>query len=87
MATNDAQPGCRVVYVGTGRIPKLILGFPFSYENDVTWHQRQAAEMEEVCGEMLKQGLHLTHVVPVQKSAEFRGEWTEGVWPYFAAKS
>jgi len=36
---------------------------------------------------MLKQGLHLTHVVPVQKSAEFRGEWTEGAWPYFAAKS
>ena len=87
MATNDAQPGCRVVYVGTGRIPKLILGFPFSYENDVTWHQRQAAEMEEVCGEMLKQGLHLTHVAPVQKSAEFRGEWTEGAWPYVAAKS
>ena len=87
MATNDAQPGCRVVYVGTGRIPKYIFGFPFSYEKEVTWHQRQAAGMEEVCGEMLKQGLHLTHVVPVQKSAEFRGGWTEGAWLYFAAKS
>jgi hypothetical protein len=42
--------------------------------------------MEEVCGEMLKQGLHLTHVVPVQKSAEFRGWWTEEAWLYFAAK-
>ena len=50
MATNDAQPGCRVGYVGTGRIPKLIFGFPFSYENEVTWHQRQAAGMGEVCG-------------------------------------
>jgi hypothetical protein len=87
LATNDAQPGYQVVSVGTGRTPKLIFGLPVSYENESTWRQRQAAEMEEVCGEMLRQGLHLTHVVPFQKSGEFRGGWTEGAWLYFDAKT
>ena len=50
----------------------------------MTWRQRLATEMEEVCREMMRQGLHLTHVVPVTSSGEFRGGWTEGAWLYFA---
>jgi len=87
LATNDAQPGCRVAYIGTGRTPKLIFGLPFSYENESTWRQRQAAEMEEVYGEMLRQGLHLTHVVPVQKSVDSEGSGPRGAWLYFDAKT
>ena len=87
MATNDAQPGCRVVYVGTGRNSKPLLGLPITSENDATWRRRQAAEKEEVCGEMLQQGLHLTHVVPVQNSRDLWGGWTEGAWLYSDAKS
>ena len=79
MATNDAQPNCRVVYVGGRRRRHRILD-----EDERTWRQRLATEMEEVCREMLQQGLHLTHVVPVSRSGEFRGGWTEGAWLYFA---
>ncbi len=83
MATNDAQPDCRVVYVGPTRRGARI--FPLQgVENQKTWRERQAAEMEEVCREMLQQGLHLTHVVPVTSSRELRGGWTEGDWLYFA---
>jgi hypothetical protein len=87
MASNEVEPGCRVVYVGTGRRSKPLFGLPILPESEIVWHQRQAAEMEEVCVEMLQQGLHLTHVVPVQSSRDFRGGWTEGAWLYFAAKS
>ena len=85
MATNDAQPDCRVVYVGTGRRPRRrIAGLTVSDEDERTWRQRLATEMEDVCREMLQQGLHLTHVVPVKSSGELRGGWTEGAWLYFA---
>ena len=59
------------------------LNFPSEDEN--TWRQRLAAEMEEVCGKMLQQGLHLTHVVPVTSSRELHGGWNEGAWLYFAS--
>ncbi len=84
MAKNDALPDCRVVYVGEGRRARRKFVLPVSYEDERTWRQRLATEMEEVCREMLQQGLHLTHVVPVTSSAEFRGGWTEGAWLYFA---
>lgn len=74
-ATNDAQPDCRVVYVGTEPRPRLR-----RQENERMWRQRLATEMEDVCREMLEQGLHLTHVVPVTSSADLRGGWTEGAW-------
>jgi len=84
MATNQAQTECRVVYVGTGRRPRLKILLAVLYEDERTWRQRLATEMEEACREMLQQGLHLTHVVPVTSSGEFRGGWTEGAWLYFA---
>ena len=40
--------------------------------------------MEEVCRDMLQQGLHLTHVVPVTMTNAFEGGCTEGVCLYFA---
>ena len=48
--------------------------------------QRLATEMEDVCREMLQQGLHLIHVVPVASSEALRGGWTEGAWLYFASR-
>ena len=87
MATNDALPDCRVVYVGSGRKPKFGVAFFTSFEDERTWRQRQATEMEDVCRQMLEQGLRLSHVVPVKSSGEFRGGWTEGAWLYFASHS
>ena len=84
MASEDTQPDCRVVYVGTGRRPRFKFLFYVSYEDEQIWRQRLASEMEDVCREMLQQGLHLTHVVPVKSSADLRGGWTEGAWLYFA---
>ena len=84
IATNDAQPNCRVVYVGTGRRQRRRFPFLFSNEDERTWRQRLATEMEDVCREMLQQGLHLTHVVPVTSSRDLAGGWTEGAWLYFA---
>ncbi len=86
MATEDNQPNCRVVYVGTGRRPKFRFLVTLSYEDERVWRQRLAAEMEDACREMLQQGLQLTHVVPVVSSGEFRGGWTEGAWLYFNTK-
>ena len=83
MATNNGQPDCRVVYVGPGRRGLRIKPFR-TYEEQKPWRERQAAEMEEVCREMLQQGLHLTHVVPVTMSNSFTGGSTEGAWLYFA---
>ncbi len=80
MATNDGQPNCRVVYVGTGRRPRRL----FFDEDERTWRQRVAIDMEDVCREMLQQGLHLSHVVPVTSSRDLAGGWTEGAWLYFA---
>ena len=85
MAMSDAQPDCRVVYVGSGRRPRRRFLLPVLYEDENTWRQRLATEMEEVCREMLQKGLHLTHVVPVTSSREFHGGWTEGAWLYFAS--
>ncbi len=85
MATNDAQRDCRVVYVGTGRRPRRRFLLPVLYEDENTWRQRLATEMEDACREMLQQGLHLTHVVPVASSEALRGGWTEGAWLYFAS--
>ena len=83
MATNDGQPDCRVVYVGPGRRGVRI--FPLrGVEGQNTWRERQAAEMEEVCREMLQQGLHLAHIVPVTMPNSFAGGSTEGAWLYFA---
>ena len=85
MATNDVQTEYRVVYVGTGRRPRRRIPFlVLSYEDDRTWRQRLATGMEDVCREMLQQGLHLTHAVPVKNSRDLRGGWTEGAWLYFA---
>ena len=86
MAANDGQRECRVVYVGTGRRPKLRFLITLSYEDERLWRQRLAAEMEDVCREMLQQGLQLTQVVPVLSARELRGGWTEGAWLYFASK-
>ena len=84
MATNDGQPNCRVVYVG-GRKPwRRIASLPVGVEDDGPWRERLATEMEDVCREMLQQGLHLTHVVPVQSSRSLAGGSTEGAWLYFA---
>ncbi len=83
MATNNGQHDCRVVYVGPGRRGFRI--FPFRGEEDEkTWRERQAAEMEEVCRDMLQQGLHLTHMVPVTMTNPLAGGSTEGAWLYFA---
>lgn len=83
-ASNGVQSDCRVIYVGTGRRPRFKMSFFVSYEDESTWRQRLATEMEDVCREMIQQGLHLTHVLPVTSSSEFRGGWTEGAWLYFA---
>lgn len=84
MATDNVQADCRVVYVGTGRRPKLKFLFFVWYEEERVWRQRLADEMEDVCREMLQQGFHLTHVVPVMSSRDLAGGWTEGAWLYFA---
>ena len=84
MTTNDAQPDCRVVYVGTERRPRRKFLLTVTYEDERTWRQRLATEMEDVCREMLQQGLRLTHVVPVASSSDLRGGWTQGAWLYFA---
>ena len=84
MATDDARPNCRVVYVGSGRRANWKFLFAVSYETERTWRQRLATEMEDVCREMLQQGLHLSHVVPVTSSRDLAGGWTEGAWLYFA---
>ena len=87
MAVNVAQPDCRVVYVGSGRRPRRRIAFlTVSWEEERTWRQLLATEMEVTCREMLQQGLHLTHVVPVNSSGDLRGGWTEGAWLYFATK-
>ena len=86
MATDDARPDCRVVYVGSGRRPKRKILFSVSYEEERTWRQRLATEMEDICREMLQQGLHLSHVVPVTNSRDLAGGWTEGVWLYFGTR-
>ncbi len=86
MATNDTQPDCRVVYVGPRRQGARI--FPLrGEENQKTWRERQAAEMEEVCRDMLQQGLHLTHIVPVTMTNARAGGSTEGAWLYFATNT
>lgn len=41
------------------------------------WRHRQATEMEDVCRDMLQQGLHLSHVVPVISSRDLAGGWTQ----------
>lgn len=84
MASDNTRPDCRVVYVGTGRRPRRKILFSISYEDERTWRQRLATEMEDVCREMLQQGFHLTHAVPVRSSRDLAGGWTEGVWLYFA---
>ena len=85
MATNDAQPDCRVVFLETGRRARFrFLDFVSYSEDERTWRQRLAPEMEDVCREMLQPGLHLTHVVPVTRSQMLRGGWTEGALLYFA---
>ena len=85
MATNDAQLDRRVVYVGTGRRLRFrFLDLRVYREDERAWRQRLATEMEDVCREMSQQGLHLTHVVPVQSSIQLHGGWTEGAWLYFA---
>ena len=80
MATNDDQPDCRVVYIGPGRRGIFLL----PTEDQKKWRERQAAEMEEACREMLRQSLHLTHIVPVKMTNAFAGGSTEGAWLYFA---
>lgn len=82
MVTDGLTPDCRVLYLG-GRRPKWRILFAVSYEEEATWRQRLATEMEGVCREMLQQGLHLTHIVPVKSSKDFAGGWTEGVWLFF----
>ena len=85
MATNDAQPNCRVVYVGRRRRQRFkFLDFTSYSEDENTWRQRLATEMEDVCREALQQGLHLTHVLPVTSSETLKGGWTQGAWLYFA---
>ena len=85
MATDNSQPDCRVFYLGGRRLRWRFL-FAASYEEESTWRQRMATEMEDICREMLRQGLHLTHVVPVKSSRDLAGGWTEGVWLYFATQ-
>ena len=68
MTTNDALPDFRVVYVGGRKSARRIAFLDIGEENERTWRQRLATEMEEVCREMLRLGLHLTHVVPVIRS-------------------
>ncbi|MDA0771126.1 MAG: hypothetical protein BZY79_03895 [SAR202 cluster bacterium Casp-Chloro-G4] len=85
MAMDNPQPDCRVVYVGTGRMQTWKFLFLSNYEDERTWRQRLATEMEDVCRDMLQQGLRLTHVVPVMSSRDLNGGWTEGAWLYFSA--
>ena len=83
MATNDARPEGRVVYVGPGRRGPRI--FPLRGDEDhKMWRERQAAEMEEVCRNMLQQGLRLRQIVPVTMTNSFAGGSTDGAWLYFA---
>lgn len=80
MATTDGQPDSRVVYVGPGRRGVSI----FPLEGQKTWRERQAAEMEEVCRDMLPKGFHLTQIVPVTMTNAFAGGSAERAWLYFA---
>jgi hypothetical protein len=91
MTTSDRRPPYRVIYVGAARE----LGRKGSRANErrsqgdeEAWGQRLAKEQEEACQEMARQGLRLSHVVPVQTSsapASLQGpaSWTAGVWLYF----
>ena len=83
MDSEDSQPQSRVVYVGSSRKVKFRFAFLASYVDERSWRQELAKEMEEACQEMLQQGLHLTHVVPVNTSRDLAGGWTEGAWLYF----
>ncbi len=75
-----------MVYVGTGRRRRFRFFDITSYsEDENTWRQRLATEMEDVYREMLQQGHNLTHVVPVTSSAALRGGWTQGAWLYCAS--
>lgn len=84
MSTIESQSKCRVIYVGSSRKLKFKFLFLTSYEDERSWREQLAAEMEEVCQDMLQQGLNLTHVVPVKSSRDLAGGWTEGAWLYFA---
>jgi len=84
LATDDSQPQCRVVYVGSSRKLKSKFAFIPTYVDERSWRQELATEMEEVCQDMQQKGLHLTHVVPVSSSRDLAGGWTEGAWLYFS---
>lgn len=74
------------VYVGSRRGQRRRFPLTFLNEDERIWRQRQATEMEDVCRDMLQQGLHLSHVVPVISSRDLAGGWTEGAWLYLATK-
>ena len=78
MATTEARPMDRVIWVGTGRRGR------FRHEAERGWRERLAHEMNEACDEMASQGLRFASIVPVTSSSDFRGGWTEGAWLHFA---
>ena len=83
MAANHAQPVDRVIGVGSGRRTRGgFLGF-LRDEPAREWHERQTQEMNAACDEMASQGLRLASIVPVLRSREFHGGWTEGAWLHF----
>ena len=45
MPTEDVEPDCRAVYVGTGLKPKFMI----IYADERTWRQRLTTEIEDIC--------------------------------------
>jgi hypothetical protein len=48
LATDESQPQCRVVYVGSPRKLKFKFAFITIYVDERSWRQELAAEMKEV---------------------------------------
>ncbi len=85
MTTNAAQPGDRVIWVGGRRTRGGFLGF-LRDEPERDWRERLTQEMNEACDEMAGHGLRLASIVPVARSRELTGGWTEGAWLHFATR-
>ena len=83
---SSAMGESRVIYVGSPRRrSQRLFGLIPRYEPEHEWRQRLAAEMDDICAEMGRRGLHLMQVVPVLSSVSMQGAWTEGAWLYFTS--
>jgi phosphoenolpyruvate carboxylase len=83
MAADETEAVDRIIWVGGRRTRGGFLGF-IRDEPERDWRERLTQEMNEACDEMASQGLRLASIVPVTRSRELHGGWTEGAWLHFA---